>query len=33
MKKAGTLDFVPNFVNPFKDGKYIARGNENSVRE
>lgn len=33
MKKSGTLDFVPNFVNPFKDGKYIARGNENSVRE
>lgn len=31
MKKSGTLDFVPNFVNPFKDGKYIARGNENSV--
>lgn len=26
MKKSGTLDFVPNFVNPFKDGKYIARG-------
>ena len=33
MKKSGTLDFVPNFVNPFKDGKYIARGNENSVSE
>ena len=33
MKKSGTLDFVPNFVNPFKDGKYIARGNENSIRE
>ena len=33
MKKSGTLDFVPNFVNPFKDGKYIARGNENSVGE
>ena len=33
MKKSGTLDFVPNFVNPFKDVKYIARGNENSVRE
>ena len=33
MKKSGTLDFVPNFVNPFKDGKYIARGYENSVRE
>lgn len=33
MKKSGALDFVPNFVNPFKDGKYIARGNENSVRE
>lgn len=33
MKKPGTLDFVPNFVNPFKDGKYIARGNENSVSE
>ena len=33
MKKSGTLDFVPNFVNPSKDGKYIARGNENSVRE
>ena len=33
MKKSGTLDFVPNFVNTFKDGKYIARGNENSVRE
>ena len=33
MKKSGTLDFVPNFVNPFKDGKYIARGNENFVRE
>ena len=33
MKKSGTLDFVPKFVNPFKDGKYIARGNENSVRE
>ena len=30
MKKSGT---VPNFVNPFKDGKYIARGNENSVGE
>lgn len=33
MKKSGTLDFVPNFVNPFKDGKYITRGNENSVSE
>ena len=33
MKKSGTLDFVPNFVNPFKDGKYIARGNENSIIE
>ena len=33
MKKSGTLDFVPNFVNPFKDGKYVARGNENSVSE
>ena len=33
MKKSGTLDFVPNFVNPFKDGKYIAHGNENSVSE
>ena len=33
IKKSGTLDFVPNFVNPFKDGKYIARGNENSVSE
>ena len=33
MKKSGTLDFVPNFVNPFKDGKYIARGNENSISE
>lgn len=33
MKKSGALDFVPNFVNPFKDGKYIARGNENSVSE
>ena len=33
MKKSGALDFVPNFVNPFKDGKYIARGNENSIRE
>ena len=33
MKKSGTLDFVPKFVNPFKDGKYIARGNENSVSE
>lgn len=33
MKKSGTLDFVPNFANPFKDGKYIARGNENSVSE
>ena len=33
MKKSGTLDFVPNFVNPFKDGKYIARGNEKSIRE
>lgn len=33
MKKSGTLDFVPNFVNPFIDGKYIARGNENSIRE
>ena len=33
MKKSGTLDFVPNFVNPFKDGEYIARGNENSVSE
>ena len=33
MKKSGTLDFVPNFVNPFKDGKYIVRGNENSVSE
>lgn len=33
MKKSGTLDFAPNFVNPFKDGKYIARGNENSVSE
>lgn len=33
MKKSGTLDFVPNFVNPFKDGRYIARGNENSVSE
>lgn len=33
MKKSGTLDFVPNFVNPFKDGKYIARGNGNSVSE
>lgn len=33
MKKSGTLDFVPNFVNPFKDGKYIARGNKNSISE
>ena len=33
MKKSGTLDFVPNFVNPFKVGKYIARGNENSISE
>lgn len=33
MKKSGTLDFVPNFVNPFKDGKYIARGNSNSIRK
>ena len=30
MKKSGTLDFVPNFVNPFKDGKYIASENNNS---
>lgn len=33
MKKSGTLDFVPNFVNPFKDGKYIARGNNTSIRK
>lgn len=33
MKKSGTLDFVPNFVNPFKDGKYIARGNSTSIRK
>ena len=30
MKKSGALDFVPNFVNPFKDGKYIASENNNS---
>ena len=30
MKKAGNLDFVPNFVNPFKDGKYVAHS-ENST--
>lgn len=33
MKKSGTLDFVPNFVNPFKDGKYIARENNTSIRK
>ena len=33
MKKSGTLDFVPNFVNPFKDGKYIVRGNNTSIRK
>ena len=32
MKKSGSLDFVPNFVNPFKDGKYIAHS-ENSTTE
>ena len=30
IKKSGALDFVPNFVNPFKDGKYIASENNNS---
>ena len=30
MKKSGALDFVPNFVNPFKDGKYIASENNTS---
>lgn len=30
MEKSGALDFVPNFVNPFKDGKYIASENNNS---
>lgn len=30
MKKSRALDFVPNFVNPFKDGKYIASENNNS---
>ena len=30
MKKSGALDFVPNFVNPFKDGKYITSENNNS---
>ena len=30
MKKSGALDFVPNFVNPFKDGKYIASETNNS---
>ena len=30
MKKSGALDFVPNFVNPFKDGKDIASENNNS---
>jgi hypothetical protein cdiviTM7_02774 len=30
MKKSGALDFVPNFVNPFKDGKYIASENNDS---
>ena len=30
MKKSGALDFVPNFVKPFKDGKYIASENNNS---
>lgn len=33
MEKSGTLDFVPNFVNPFKDGKYIARENNTSIRK
>jgi len=31
IKKAGAQDFVPNFVNPFKNGKYIARGNNSST--
>ena len=30
MKKSGSLDFVPNFVNPFKDGKYIPRTSDSS---
>ena len=32
-KRAGVRDFVPNFVNPFKDGKYIAQGNDSSAAE
>lgn len=32
-KRAGVRDFVPNFVNPFKDGKYIAQGNDSSAVE
>lgn len=32
-KRAGARDFVPNFVNPFKDGKYIAQGNNSSSVE
>lgn len=31
IKRAGAQDFVPNFVNPFKNGKYIARGNNSST--